>query len=196
MRDDASSGLQFVFGYGSLAADHGGAVARLRGHRRVWGVAMDNRRDLPGYKHYRLRCDGSRPHVCVAFLDLEVDAEGTVNGVALPVDDALLHVLDRRERNYRRVKVTDAIEDAAGTVWAYVGTPQARARLRDARDRGRAVVSRDYLAAVRSGFCALGPEQAVAFERSSKLDDLELWDLVRVEHGESPGALPAVGARK
>ncbi|MGH2917402.1 MAG: hypothetical protein ACRDLS_02220, partial [Solirubrobacteraceae bacterium] len=60
---------QFVFGYGSLAAECDGAAARLRDHRRVWGVAMDNSRDLPGYKHYRLRGDASRPAVFVAFVD-------------------------------------------------------------------------------------------------------------------------------
>ena len=53
---------QFVFGYGSLTARPGpaptrelkerGFVADLAGLRRVWGVAMDNRRDLPGYKYY------------------------------------------------------------------------------------------------------------------------------------------------
>src|ERR687894_1532691 len=41
---------QFVFGYGSLAAGFAGRRARLHGHRRVWGVAMDNRLDIPGYK--------------------------------------------------------------------------------------------------------------------------------------------------
>ena len=52
---------QFVFGYGSLTARPGpvptrelkehGFVADLTGLRRAWGVAMDNRHDLPGYKY-------------------------------------------------------------------------------------------------------------------------------------------------
>ena len=56
-------GREFVFGYGSLAALGDGVapsrtpraegfVCDLRGYRRQWGVAMDNSRDLPGYKHY------------------------------------------------------------------------------------------------------------------------------------------------
>ena len=40
-----------VFGYGSLVAD-GAQPCELRGFRRFWGVAMDNRVDLPGYKHF------------------------------------------------------------------------------------------------------------------------------------------------
>ena len=51
--------MPWVFGYGSLVpAGLGGlperaVPCRLGGWRRGWHVAMDNRRDLPGYKHYR-----------------------------------------------------------------------------------------------------------------------------------------------
>src|SRR6201986_1657222 len=70
---------EFVFGYGSLSARPGpaptrelkqdGFVADVAGLRRVWGVAMDNRRDLPGYKYYT-DAGGRRPEVFVAYLDL------------------------------------------------------------------------------------------------------------------------------
>jgi len=173
---------QFVFGYGSLAADLDGAVVELCGQRRVWGVAMDNSVDLPGYKHYVLRSDGSRPPVFVAFLDLAEDAASAVNGVAVPVDDAALRELDQRERNYERSDVTGGVVGATGTVWAYVGSPPGRARLRNARHRGCAVISRDYLEDVRAGFSVLGPAQLAAFERSTDLDGLEAWDLVLVRH--------------
>src|SRR5436190_2374812 len=111
----------FVFGYGSLAGEHERCpVARLRGWRRVWGVAMDNRVDVPGYKSYRLRADGSRPAVFVAFIDIEPDRVRVVTGVCMPVDPAGLSELDRRERNYDRIDVTAAIEGRApGRVWAY-----------------------------------------------------------------------------
>ena len=36
----------------SAADSADGFVCDLHGYRRQWGVAMDNRRDLPGYKHY------------------------------------------------------------------------------------------------------------------------------------------------
>ncbi|MGH2910161.1 MAG: hypothetical protein ACRDK8_12795, partial [Solirubrobacteraceae bacterium] len=81
----------YVFGYGSLAAGDvtpgrrrllTGFVADLRGVRRGWGVAMDNRVDLPGYKCY-LDPDGRRPALSVCFLDIEPVAslDARVNGV-------------------------------------------------------------------------------------------------------------------
>src|SRR3954452_14205426 len=101
-----------VFAYGSLADDlaAGAPPAVLLGHRRVWGVAMDNTRTIPGYKLYR-RPDGRRPEVCVAFLDLEPDAEGPDDGGLLEPGDAVLAALDLRERQYHRVEVTEHGED-------------------------------------------------------------------------------------
>lgn len=172
--------MHFVFGYGSLAADlAGGHLARLRGHRRVWGVAMDNRADLPGYKHYRLRSDGSRPPVFVAYLDLEPDEEGATHGLCVPVQAGQLPAIDARERNYDRVDVTAAVAPAPGRVWAYIGTPRGRARLRRARAAGRAVVGADYLRRTRTAFAALGEAALTEFERTAAVDGLPVWDLER-----------------
>jgi gamma-glutamylcyclotransferase (GGCT)/AIG2-like uncharacterized protein YtfP len=174
---------QFVFGYGSLASELAGAAVVLRGYRRVWGVAMDNARDLPGYKHYRLRSDGSRPDVFVAFVDLQAQRGGTVHGRCVAVDDASLEILDRRERNYRRVDVTaDVDAPPAGTVWAYLGSAPARKRFHAGRRSGSTVVSRDYLQLVRAGIAALGLGELEKFERSSGLQRLQVWDLERVEN--------------
>jgi hypothetical protein len=182
---DASrlAGMQYVFGYASLAADlAGGHEARLHGHRRVWGVAMDNRLDVPGYKHYRLRSDGSRPAVCVAFLDIAGDADGATTGVCVPVDPARLPALDHRERNYDRIDVTAAVPGARGTVWAYVGTAAGRRRLRRARAEGRAVVSRDYFERTRAAFAALGADALREFELTGDVGDLPVLDMERVDH--------------
>jgi len=134
---------EFVFGYGSLAAEPGAAPARLRGWRRVWGVAMDNAQVIPGYKVYRAR-DGAQPDVCVAFLDLQAHAGCVLDGVLLPASAARLRELDHRERNYERLDVTAAVDDAPGRVWAYVGRADSRARLIAARTAGRAVVAAGY----------------------------------------------------
>jgi hypothetical protein len=171
---------QFVFGYGSLAAAADGRRARLEGHRRVWGVAMDNRVTIPGYKAYRLRADGSRPAVFVAFLDVVADPRAVTDGVLFAVDGAVLSALDARERNYERVDVTDAVDAARGTVWAYVGTAAGRGRLRRGRDGGRAVVSREYLERTRASFAALGAAALAEFERTAALDGLPVWELERL----------------
>ena len=167
----------FVFGYGSLAGEHERCpVARLRGWRRVWGVAMDNSVDIPGYKSYSLRSDGSRPAVFVAFLDIEPDPTATVTGVCMPVDAADLRALDDRERSYDRVDITEQIEGSPpGRVWAYRGSEAGRARLREGLARGRAVVSRDYLDAVLAGVATISPEEVAAVARSPADAGLEVF---------------------
>jgi hypothetical protein len=178
---------QFVFGYGSLAADLPGChAAVLHGRRRGWGVAMDNRVDVPGYKHYRLRSDGSRPEIFVAFLDLFDDAAATTSGVCVPVDDAQLAVVDHRERNYDRIDVTAAVTPARGIVWAYVGSSPGRRRLQRAREDRRAVVSRDYLERTRAAFADLGAAALADFEATAAVGDLPVWDLDRVDLAPAP----------
>jgi Gamma-glutamyl cyclotransferase, AIG2-like len=162
-------GHEFVFGYGSLAAlaaltdgrapsltpAAGGFVCDLRGRRRRWGVAMDNRRDLPGYKHYT-DASGARPPVFVCFLDIVADVASSVNGLCVPVDAARLAGLDARERNYERREVSALVDAGGARVWAYVGRHAARRRMRRAVAAGRAVIDAGYLDTVADGFRALG----------------------------------------
>jgi gamma-glutamyl AIG2-like cyclotransferase len=165
-----TSQRQYVFGYGSLAASllDGGYVTELRGHRRRWGVAMDNRRDLPGYKWYRLAATGARPAVFVAFLDVAPASGGeAVNGVCRPLLDGELASLDARERNYERVDVTALVSEARGRVWAYVGSAAGRARLDAGISSGTAALSRAYRAHVEAGFRALGAGELDAFHAST-----------------------------
>ena len=181
MNDD-----QIVFGYGSLAGEHLRCpVAQLRGWRRVWGVAMDNRADVPGYKSYRLRSDGARPAVFVAFLDIEPDPSAGVTGVCMPVSARDLEALDRRERNYDRVDVTDAIAPSPDRrVWAYRGSEEGRARLREGRAAGCAVISRDYLVGVLAAVARIAPGELAAVERSPKPGSTD-------PRGESPPPITA-----
>jgi len=177
-----SPSAEHVFGYGSLVLDgRRGAVARLPGYRRVWGVATDNVRAIPGYKLYLRRSDGSRPAIYVAFLDLEPARGAGVNGVVRAVSAAELEQLDRRERNYDRVEVSGQIDGLHGRIWTYVGSAAGRERLRRGREERCAVISRDYLEKVRAGFRGLGEEEELAFADSSMLDGLPVWDLERVD---------------
>jgi gamma-glutamyl AIG2-like cyclotransferase len=180
-----------VFGYASLVTDaegHDVTTAELPGHRRVWGVATDNTRAIPGYKMYLLRSDGTRPAVYVAFLDLAPDPVLSVTGLVRAVSEEELERLDRRERNYRRVDVSGAIEGFDGRVWTYMGSHEGRERLARGREEGRAVVSRDYLEKVHAGFRRLGGEAHARFLESSALDDLPVWDLERIDLPEDPPA--------
>ena len=181
-----------VFGYGSLVATPGhipsrepherGYVCDLAGHRRVWNVAMDNSATIPGYKYFAERDSGHRPAVYVAFLNVRRDEGCDVNGLAFPVTDADLAVLDARERNYRRTDVTAAIRPRpAGTVWAYLGSPEAAARYEAGMRSGNAVVSAEYLVAVERGFERLGPDEAARFAASTEPPACPVRDLVRVD---------------
>lgn len=171
----AAAGEQFVFGYGSLVGVAAPRPARLEGHRRVWGVAMDNGVDLPGYKCYRRPGGGGRPAVCVAFLDIVEEPESHVDGALLAVDEVALRALDERERNYERVDVTARVPGAPGTIWTYRGSGAGRARLAAARRDGRAVVVRAYLDAVRAGFAAL------RLDDDADPGELPVVDLERVD---------------
>lgn len=148
--------MELVFAYGSLAADVTPVgAATLPGHRRAWGVAMDNRVDLPGYKAW-LAADGGRPAVFVAFLDLRADAGAETSGLLVPARE--IAALDARERNYVRRDVTALVAGApAGArVWTYAGSPAGRARLLEGRRSGTAVVAAAYLRAVEAAFGPLG----------------------------------------
>jgi cation transport regulator ChaC len=140
--------VNVVFGYGSLTLA-GGRRCVLRDHRRGWGVAMDNRVTIPGYKFYVDPETGDRPAVYVAFLSIWPEPGARVEGVAFAVDDAALALLDARERNYERRDVTALVEPATdGRVWAYVGSAAGRERYDAGRAAGTAVVAREYLALV------------------------------------------------
>ena len=168
-----------MFGYGSLVLEGSGVLETLPGHRRMWGVATDNIRSIPGYKMYLDRSDGSRPQVYVAFVDIEPDPSSSVRGLVRPVSERELDELDRRERNYDRIDVTDLIDtDFDGPVWTYRGSAEGRARLRRGRTEGRAVVSRDYVEKVHAGLRPLGEDE---YERFMAESDLPVWDLERVD---------------
>ncbi|MGI8622779.1 MAG: gamma-glutamylcyclotransferase family protein [Solirubrobacteraceae bacterium] len=169
----------FVFAYGSLVPASAPLVRELRGWRRRLGVAMDNSRLVPGYKVFSAP-DGTCPDVCVAFLDVEPCAGAAVNGVCLPVTARRLAALDRRERNYARFEVTEAVDDPPGRVWTYVGRAESRARLREAE---RAVVQAAYLRGVERAFAALG--QLERFRATTLPHGLEVVELRRVDLPES-----------
>jgi cation transport regulator ChaC len=175
-RDPTGVDPAFVFGYGSLLHGGTGMPCRLNGHRRRWGVAMDNRRTLPGYKYFLDGGTGERPEVFVAFLDAEPEPGAHVDGLAFEVDAAVLALLDTRERNYRRVDVTSRLDRSlGGPVWAYLGLDEARARYESGVAAANVVVSRAYLDDVRAGFAAAG----LRFDTEPPVPIVDL-ELVRV----------------
>ena len=188
---------EWVFAYGSLVAAPvpGARAAVLAGFRRHWGVAMDNRVAIPGYKRYLDPDSSDAPAVDVAFLDLAPDSAGAVNGVCRPVDAEGLAALDARERQYVRIEVSGLIAGIPGRIWTYAGSPGARARQDAARTAGTLVVVRSYRDAVLAGFDALGPGQRTAFEASTEPCAAPVADLVRIDlPAGQPEADPPAGS--
>ena len=156
--------------------------ATLLGARRIWGVAMDNSQTIAGYKYFVHRETGDRPGVFVAFLDIDIDGAGEVNGVLLPTTDEALALTDVRERNYHRVEVTERIADPPeGPVFAYVGSEAGRARLRHGLTAGTAVVSDAYRSAVESGFKRLGSHEWWRYRDSTEEHSFPVLPLDRVD---------------
>jgi gamma-glutamylcyclotransferase (GGCT)/AIG2-like uncharacterized protein YtfP len=180
-----SGGGDHVFGYASLLNDmrrEGEELCRLRGYRRSWNVASDNRRTLPGYKLYLDPRTGERPEVFVTFLNLVPDETCSVEGILFPVSAQALELLDMRERNYKRRDVTGEIDETVeGRVWCYFGKPEAEARCREGREMGRAVVNRGYYERVRAGFAACGEGALADFEKSTEEPGCPVVELERVE---------------
>jgi Gamma-glutamyl cyclotransferase, AIG2-like len=173
-----------VFGYASLVALPGARPATLRGHRRVWGVAMDNAVAVPGYKVY-VSPDGARPAVAVAFLDLEADPAHDVDGALLAVDAAALAALDARERQYRRVDVTGAIAadpPPAGPVWTFVGAAPGRARVAAGRaGTAPVVIQRAYADLVAAAFAARGDDALARYRAGTEPPPFPVAELTRVD---------------
>ena len=167
----------YVFGYGSLVALPDAVPVRLRGYRRVWGVAMDNTVATPGYKVYE-NPEGARPAVAVAFLDLAEDPDAVIDGALIAVPD--LAPLDARERQYERIEVTAAIEPRPdGKTYTYVGRTASRARVADgALD---VVIQRAYADQVERAFAALGPGALARYRATTEAPPFPLAELARVD---------------
>jgi cation transport regulator ChaC len=190
-----------IFGYGSLLQQRTGATpesdvtCHLEGFRRSWNVAMDNARTIAGYKFYVDPETGARPAVFVTFLNIEADADRRVNGLLYPVEDALLPLLDRRERNYERRDVTELVDrDVGCRVWAYLGRRDARERYETARREASAVVSQQYFDRVRADFARFGPTMLDEFDGTTDPPEVPLRSLQRVNVPLDPDADGANGA--
>ena len=149
----------FVFGYGSLLERGAGRPCRLAGHRRRWGVAMDNRRTIPGYKYFLdpRRAPGPR---CTWPSSTSCRSAGAAS-------TAWRSRSTQRPGDARRARaqLPPRRRDGAGRrgprrpVWAYLGLEEARERF--AGGGGTAVVSRAYVEA-----CGRGSRRTAGFDTS------------------------------
>ena len=150
-----------LFAYGSLVSAHSAAetlgrevevhAASLRGWRRSWTLARDNRACEKTFS----RPDGSVPDVVLA-LNLEPGANAEVNGALIAVEERDLSRLDVREIRYERIDVTSAVtsglEASPARAYTYVARPENFA----ASMPPGAVILASYERAVEDAFSTLG----------------------------------------
>jgi cation transport regulator ChaC len=184
----------YVFGFGSLVrlgdlarymdrpafAPDEVAVCRLRGYRRLWNIARDNSIDLPGRAPYFCAHTGERLPVFITVLNICLDKDRTMNGMAIRVDADDIALLDRREASYDRIDVTRHADiEIPGRLWVYRGKTEAEARYRSGHAQGKAVVSTSYHESVAAGFAEMGSGQLAEYFASSDPPDVPLRALVR-----------------
>ncbi len=185
----------YVFGFGSLVdlealadylgrdrfADHEFERCRLHDHRRTWNIARDNSEIIPGHDHLICSVSGERLDGYVAVVNIRPAPGQAVNGIAFRVSEAELATLDRRERNYDRIEVTDRLDVTLDTrVWTYRGKLAAEARFAEGVASGTAVINSAYHTLIHLAFESHGPDFLADYLATTDPPEIPLRPLQRV----------------
>ena len=166
-------------------------LGRLRGYERIWNVATDSSKLLPGYKTY-LYPDGRPFTGFVTFLNIRARRGRSIDGLLVRVTPEDIYRFDDRERNYRRVLIKDSIdlEDQQSTaqVWTYLGLDAARERYETGVDRGTAVIQRAYQRAVVEAYEIHGPDLRAMYHESTVAPSVPVIDLQRLNLPSLPNS--------
>ncbi len=181
----------WVFGYGSLVspaslgatldrgvdtASDGWSEATLAGWGRRWNYGVGH------WYGVHQQPDGAERTVTIVALGLAAAAAASTNGIVVRVDDEELARLDRRERDYDRVDVTDLVTapvQLAGRVVTYVPRPAAVERYEAARDAGSAAIEQRYWDLVAGAFADLGADRLERYVRTTPPPDVPVLVLDR-----------------
>jgi len=182
----------FVFGYGSLVdvenlqkylnrslSDSFDFVfCYLKGYRRCWNIAMDNRIDLPNYKYYVDKKTGNRPEGFVAFLNIRPHKGNNIIGILFGASEKDLQGLDKRGRNYRRMDITNLIETPVdGKAWVYIGLDEAEKRYQEGLIKDNVIVSQSYFNSVYNAYLSLGEEVLSNYIATTDVLEVPILDL-------------------
>lgn len=147
----------------------------LRGYERAWTCVRpfnDPQAIAAGAKKidaYFLRDTERVPIIGAAELNIYPKKKGWINGILYLITKEELLSLDKRERGYRRVDVTDRIEEfrfRGGKVYVYEGLPGSP--VASSADKGTYILIKEFLDLV-TGACDLrGKDFRVEFDKSTR----------------------------
>jgi hypothetical protein len=184
---DMPEGFVGIIAYGSLISlpsmeqtlghKYEGPIheVHLKGYERMWACVRpfnDPQAIAEGAEKvdvYFLRGAERVPIIGAAELNIYPKEKGLINGILYLITNEELRSLDIRERGYRRVDVTDRIEELrfrGGKVYVYEGLPGSA--MAASSDKGTFVLIKEFLEMV-TGACDLrGKAFRDEFDKSTK----------------------------
>ncbi|MBE3119906.1 MAG: gamma-glutamylcyclotransferase [Candidatus Atribacteria bacterium] len=147
----------------------------LAGYERVWTCVRpwnDPQAIAAGAKKidaYFLRDTERVPIIGAAELNIYPKKKGWINGILYLITNDELLSLDKRERGYRRVDVTDKIEEfrfRGGKVYVYEGLP--RSPVASSADKGTTILIKEFLDLVIAACDLRGKDFRDEFDKSTK----------------------------
>jgi hypothetical protein len=147
----------------------------LKGFERVWTCVRpfnDPQAIVAGAKKidaYYLRDTERVPIIGTAELNIYLKKKGRINGVLYLITNEELLSLDKRERGYRRVDVTDRIEEfrfRGGKVYVYEGLPGSKEAF--SADKGTYLLIKEFLDLVTAACDLRGKDFRDEFDESTR----------------------------
>ena len=186
---------KYVFGFGSLVDPSSFSksikreewfvenfpLATLKDYKRVWDVAMDNDRSILGYKRYKTIEE--YPHCFVTFLNIKPSETDEVIGTIVEVNKDEFALLIKMEKNYFPKNVTESIVHSPidGSVFAFIGTSEAKKRFNSRTQHKPAVISKSYFELVENAYRSRGKVAYANYLSTTEKDDsLKLQNLEKV----------------
>jgi hypothetical protein len=147
----------------------------LTGYERVWTCVRpwnDPQAIAAGAKKidaYFLRDTERVPIIGAAELNIYPKKKGRINGILYLITNEELTGFDKRERGYRRVDVTDRVEEfhfRGGKVYVYEGLPGSP--LASSADKGTYILIKEFIDLVIGACDARGKDFRDEFDKSTK----------------------------
>jgi hypothetical protein len=147
----------------------------LRGYERVWTCVRpfnDPQAIAAGAKKidaYFLRDTERIPIVGAAELNIYPKKKSWINGILYLITNDELLSLDKRERGYRRVDVTERIEEfrfRGGKVYVYEGPPGSPAA--SSADKGTIILIKEFFDLVTGACDSRGKDFRDEFDKSTR----------------------------